>query len=116
MDKVKEVKDVLRRHIGGRFPYNAHGLFDTRNHAGDEMETIYKNEGVTVEFCAFWEYYEIFGLTEEEFLEVKSYYQDLVEIIDIYYKILRLKGEAKEFYESLKKVFPEANGIDMRLE
>ena len=41
-------------------------IFFTRNIVGDEMETIYNEDGVIVDVCYGWGYLEIFGLTEEE--------------------------------------------------
>lgn len=41
--------------------------FDTRNIAGDEMETVYKEDGITVDYCRCWHYLEIFGLTSKEY-------------------------------------------------
>lgn len=48
------------------FP-NGIQMFDTRNIAGDYMETIYEKDGITVDYAPFYEYIEIFGLSKEEF-------------------------------------------------
>ena len=31
------------------------------------MKTVYDEDGITVDWCYYYEYIEIFGLTEEEF-------------------------------------------------
>lgn len=41
--------------------------FDTRNVVGDEMETIYEEDGVIIDYCRSWDYIEVFGLTKEEY-------------------------------------------------
>ena len=41
--------------------------FDSRNTAGDFMNTIYENDGIKVDICHYWEYLEIFGLTKKEY-------------------------------------------------
>ena len=41
--------------------------FDCRNTVGDSMETVYEADGITVDYCEGWEYFEIFGLTDEEY-------------------------------------------------
>lgn len=41
--------------------------FDTRNIAGDSMVTIYYDGEVVVDYCPYYEYIEIFGLTKEQF-------------------------------------------------
>ena len=40
------------------------------------MTTIYEENGITVDYCRYYEYLEIFGLTDEE-------YRGLSDILDI---------------------------------
>lgn len=72
--KVTKVKNVIAHHIEDA----TYGIFDCRNIAGDSMETIYDEDGVSIAICRNWEYFEVFGLTEQEFAEVESFYKDLV--------------------------------------
>lgn len=53
------------------------GLYFTENIAGDPMETIkeYPDEGVTVDVCYSYDYFEVFGLTEEEQQELYVWYK-----------------------------------------
>ena len=53
------------------------GLFNTRNIFGDLMETIYNDGYVTIDICYGYSYFEVFGLNEKEFRELKDYYNDL---------------------------------------
>lgn len=46
--------------------------FDTRNIAGDSMGTIYNEDGITVDYCHYYGYIEIFGLTDEEYQELEK--------------------------------------------
>ena len=41
--------------------------FDCKNTVGDKMKTVYNEDGIVVDYCQFWSYLEIFGLTEEEY-------------------------------------------------
>lgn len=41
-------------------------MFDTRNIVGDKMETIYSEDGITVDICHYYQYLEIFGLSDDE--------------------------------------------------
>ena len=41
--------------------------FYSRNLVGDVMGTIYDTDGITVDFCANYDYIEIFGLEKEEY-------------------------------------------------
>lgn len=31
------------------------------------MQNVYNQDGIKVDYCYYWDYLEIFGLTEEEF-------------------------------------------------
>lgn len=62
---VEKVKEIIKNNI-------------CRNIVGDQMETIYDEAGVRIEICRDWGYFEVFGLTDEEFAEVESFYGDLI--------------------------------------
>lgn len=61
MTKLEKLKKFLQEN----HPYAQ--VFNTRNIAGDYMVTVYCADDIQVDYCADWEYIEIFGLTEEEF-------------------------------------------------
>ena len=61
MDKIEKLKYFLQEN------YPNIQAFDTRNWAGDSLYTVYEEDGITVDYCYYYEYIEIFGLTEEEF-------------------------------------------------
>lgn len=71
---VEKVKEVIKNNIEDAL----YGIFDCRNVVGDPMETIYDEAGVRIELCHNWGYFEVFGLTNKEFLEVESFYKDLI--------------------------------------
>lgn len=54
------------------------GLFSTRNVIGDPMDTIYDDGKLTIDICYRYEYFEVFGLSQDEFNELKKFYRDLV--------------------------------------
>lgn len=72
--EVEKVKEVIEKNIEDAL----YGIFDCRNVVGDPMETIYDEMGVRIELCRVYEYFEVFGLTNEEFSEIESFYKDLV--------------------------------------
>lgn len=74
MDKLEQAKRIIKEHIEDADC----GIFDTRNVAGDKMETIYCEDGLQVDICYYWAYFEVFGLSEEEFAELEKYYSELV--------------------------------------
>ena len=47
-------------------------IFNSRNTVGDKMTRIYEDEYVSLDFCENYDYFEIFGLTDEEFRELDS--------------------------------------------
>lgn len=74
---VEKVKEVIKNNIEDA----PCGIFDCHNIVGDPMETIYDEAGVRIELCREYEYFEVFGLTNEEFSEVESFYEDLISKI-----------------------------------
>ena len=56
--------------------YKGMCTFDTRNIVGDPVTTVYDSDGITVDFCHYYDYLEIFGLTDEQ-------YESLSDILDI---------------------------------
>ena len=48
------------------FP-NGIQMFNTRNLVGDQICTIYNEDGFVVDYCHGYEYIEVFGLSDEEF-------------------------------------------------
>lgn len=53
--------------------------FRTRNWAGDEMETVYRKNGITVDYAIGWDYLEIFGLSDEEYRSLS----DIINLSDV---------------------------------
>ena len=53
------------------------GLFNTRNIANDTMINIYHGERLEINICYDWGYFEVLGLTSEEFNELLKYYEEL---------------------------------------
>ena len=73
---VEKVKEVIENNIEDALC----GVFDCRNIVGDPMETIYDEAGVRIELCRECEYFEVFGLTSEEFAEVESFYDIISKV------------------------------------
>ena len=61
MNKIDKLKKFLKEN------YNGTQAFNTRNMVGDTMGTVYQEDGITVDYCYYYDYIEIFGLTNEEF-------------------------------------------------
>ena len=74
MSKLEIAMKVIEEHYQDA-PY---GIFDTRNIVGDFMSTIYEGNGLKIDICYGYKYFEVFGLTKEEFQQLESYYTALV--------------------------------------
>lgn len=57
------------------------GIFHTRNTCGDPMEPlflgVYIDKGVRIDICRGYAYFEVFGLSEEDFAELEKFYEDV---------------------------------------
>lgn len=73
MARLDAVKNVIKEHIldgdGGLFCRG--GMF------GDLKETVYEADGVRVLLAKYDAYFEVFGLTSEEFKELQEFYEPL---------------------------------------
>lgn len=73
MYKLDKAKEIIKKNFNDA----QCGLFNVRNIVGDDMITIYDNEGLIIDICYQWSYFEVFGLSEEEFEELMIYYNKL---------------------------------------
>ena len=72
MTRLDEVKQVIKMNCKNAM----YGIFDTRNAAHDIMTTIYLDDNVQIDICYEYEYFEVFGLSDEEFSELAKFYND----------------------------------------
>ena len=73
MSNLEKAKEVIKEY------YNEakHGIFDSRNSVGDHMTNIYYEDGLIIDICYDYCYFEVFGLSVEDFDELASYYASL---------------------------------------
>lgn len=72
--KLEALKDKIKHY----FQHAANGLFDITYSSGDESSsTIYASDGVVLNICYCDSYFEIYGLTKEDFNELNEYYNTL---------------------------------------
>lgn len=72
-DRLEVAKEVIREYINN----GDCGIFSTRNNCGDYIETLYKDEDLTIDICYHYQYFEVFGLSDNEFLELEEFYNEL---------------------------------------
>lgn len=75
MSNLEKAKEVIKEY----YRDGDCGIFDSRNIVGDRMTTIYVGEGLTIDICYGYSYFEVFGLNEFEFEELVKYYNSLEE-------------------------------------
>lgn len=70
-DRVKKLVEFIKEK-------NLVGMqtFNTRNIFGDGLFTIYNKDGITLDYCYYYGYLELFGLSDDE-------YNSLSEVLDI---------------------------------
>lgn len=73
MTKLEKAKEIIK----ANYKDADCGIFRTRNLMGDPMETIYEEDGLTIDICREWGYFEVFGLEASDFAELKHFYDKL---------------------------------------
>lgn len=69
--------EIAEKIIKDKIMYGRCGIFNTKNTVNDPMVNLYNKDGLKVDICYYWEYFEVFGLTSEEFNELLKYYEEL---------------------------------------
>lgn len=75
MNNLEKAKEIIRANYNDA----RYGIFNSRNLIGDEMKTIYEGDGLTIDICYDWGYFEVFGLNDAEIVELETYYNSLGE-------------------------------------
>ena len=73
MSKLEKAKEIIKEN----FEDANCGIFNCRGWMGDIMTTIYYEDGLCIDICYGYAYFEVFGLSEAEFGELQKYYNEL---------------------------------------
>jgi hypothetical protein len=73
INKLEKAKEIIKEN----YKYFDCGIFNTRNLVGDDIGTLYNEDGLRIDACWNYSYFEVFGLSDEEFEELKEYYKSL---------------------------------------
>lgn len=74
MNKLEKAKEIIKEY----YKEGDCGIYDSRNIVGDWMTSIYNDNGLAIDICYSWNYFEVFGLSDEEFVELCEYYNQLL--------------------------------------
>lgn len=74
-NNLEIAKRIIKKHFN-----EAHsGIFNCRNFFGDPVGTLYDKDGLKIDICHYYGYFEVFGLSNDEFNELEKYYENLGE-------------------------------------
>lgn len=73
MTKLEKAKEIVSKY----YKVADCGIFNSRNILGDPMETVYAGEGLTIDICFSYAYFEVFGLSNGEFRKLEKFYEGL---------------------------------------
>ena len=73
MNKLEKAKEIITEN----FSDGCCGIYNTPNIAGDWMTTLYADGKFIIDICYTWSYFEVFGLSDDEFTELVRYYNEI---------------------------------------
>ena len=71
---IESKLDIAKRIIKEHFRDADCGIFNCRNSAGDHMTNIYYDDELIIDICYYWSYFEVFGLSDTDFIELEKFY------------------------------------------
>lgn len=73
MSNLEKAKEIIKENFSDA---NC-GIFNCRNIVGDTMTNIYDEDGLCIDICYGYAYFEVFGLSVDKFAELETYYHEL---------------------------------------
>ncbi len=75
--KLDIAKQIIKEH------YNEAccGIYNSRNILDDPMNCIYDDGELSIDICYYWSYFEVFGLSNNDFTELQKFYDSLYTAI-----------------------------------
>lgn len=73
MSKLEKAKEIIKENYSDADC----GIYNNRNWVGDPMTNIYNEGGLVIDICYGYAYFEVFGLSTDEFGELVDYYSKL---------------------------------------
>ena len=69
--------EIAKQIIKGNICYAKYGIFSSRNTVGDPMDRIYSKDGLIIDICYRYCYFEVSGLSDVEFDKLKRFYKKI---------------------------------------
>lgn len=73
MNNLEKAKEIIKKYFNSA----KCDIFNVSNIVGDSTNTIYDENGLMIDICYYWEYFEVFGLSNEDFNELEKFYNSL---------------------------------------
>ena len=73
-EEIANLKNIIKLFYNPDFKG---GLYNTRNVTNDHMVNIYTSNDIQLDICTDYDYFEVFGLTENEFKDLQNFYDNL---------------------------------------
>lgn len=74
-NKLERAKQVIEENLDDA----RYGIFDSRNVVGDPMDNIYDEDGLSIDICYHYGYFEVFGLSASDFAKLEKFYNELLK-------------------------------------
>ena len=74
---IERKLDIAKRIIKEHLSDADCGIFNCRNNVGDNMTNIYDDGELFIDVCYYWSYFEVFGLSDDDFIELEKFYDIL---------------------------------------
>ena len=69
--------DIAKQIIKEHYAEASCGIFNSRNVVGDPMSNIYDDGELSIDICYYWSYFEVFGISNDDFTELLEFYNSL---------------------------------------
>ena len=79
MRKFTDV-EIAKAFIGKYYNKADCGIYNCRNIVGDVMYNLYTSETLQIDYCPYYSYFEVFGLSDEDFASLKYFYRIVGEL------------------------------------
>lgn len=73
MSKLEKAKEIIKENISDADC----GIYNCRGCMGDRMTNIHNEDGLCIDICYGYAYFEVFGLSVAEFEELQKYYEEI---------------------------------------
>ena len=71
--KLDIAKQIIKRYCGEA----RCGIYNSRNICGDSMSNIFDDGELSIDICYGYEYFEIFGLSDNDFAKLEKFYNSV---------------------------------------